>query len=282
MVLEEDSEHNRAILKAGLTGFLYHDGARGYFIDKDVLTNQVDFTTGNIEIDDFSKVDSIIKVSGHRDIMRDSVKPGFTLKAREIIVDGNVGRGAHLEGETITVTGIVDSRARIIGRKIEIGKAVGAHIEGDDVKINEVLQNAVVVGRQVRLNTCMSSHISGEDVFINQELRSGTVVAASFIFCSQASGSSHSSLIIDPLQIPSFQEKLAEQLESVRRLQKEHKELRDLYEKDLERHESQHLPKLNLFFSQLEEIKKSAFPPVRNRRSNSWSPRVGLMTSVNG
>ena len=126
IIREDDPDNNRTILKAAITGFLYQEGERGYFIDKDVLTKQVDFSTGNIEVQDFCDIDTVIKVSGNKDIMRDSVKPGFTLKAREIFIEGNVGRGATLEGDKITITGIVDAKARIIGRKIEIGKAVGA------------------------------------------------------------------------------------------------------------------------------------------------------------
>ncbi|MEA3348477.1 MAG: flagellar assembly protein A, partial [Pseudomonadota bacterium] len=84
---EENPKRNRAVLKAAITGFLYQEPGRGYFIDKDVLTRQVDFSTGNIEVRDFSDIDTVIKVSGHKDVMRDSVKPGFTLKAKEIIIE---------------------------------------------------------------------------------------------------------------------------------------------------------------------------------------------------
>lgn len=255
---EEDPDNNRSVLKAAITGFLYHEAGRGYFIDKDVLTRQVDFSTGNIEVLDYNDIDTIIKVSGQNDIMRDSVKPGFTLKAKEIVIEGNVGRGATLEGERIFITGIVDAKARIIGQKIEIGKVVGAHVEGSDIKINSVLQNATVVGRQVRINTCMSSEVSGEEVFINCELRSGTITASNFIFCHQASGTSHSNLTIDPLAIPSFRQKLEEQQSRVDTCHKLYKERNNEFERQKQLHHNHHQSHIDNFYRQVEELKKIA------------------------
>ncbi|MBN2809536.1 MAG: DUF342 domain-containing protein [Deltaproteobacteria bacterium] len=255
IVCEEDPDNNRTVLKAAITGFLYQDPGRGYFIDKDVLTRQVDFSTGNIEVDDFDEIDTFIKVSGSNDIMHDSVKPGFTLKAREILVEGNVGRGATLEGDRIVVTGIVDTQARIIGRQIEIGKVVGAYIEGSDIKINAVLQNATVIGQSVRLSTCMASTISGEEVFINRELRSGTVTASSFIFCNQVTGTTHSTLCIDPMAIPSFRKKLAEQQKQVDICRQIYQERLKEFEKEQMQHKGRHQSHLDNFYRQVEELK---------------------------
>ena len=259
ITLEKDPDKNRSILKAAITGFLYHEIDRGYFIDKDVLTKQVDFSTGNIEVLDYSDTDTVIKVSGHKDIMRDSVKSGFTLKAKEIIVEGNVGRGAIIEGEKIIITGIVDAKARITGQQIEINKVVGAHIEGSNIKINSVLQNATVIGQQVRINTCMSSVVSGEEVYINRELRSGTVTAASFIFCHHASGTSHSTLTIAPLTIPSFQQKLEEQQNRVESCYGLYQERNHECEKEQQLHLNKHQPRIENFYRQVEELKKISF-----------------------
>ncbi len=256
---EENPKRNRAVLKAAITGFLYQESDRGYFIDKDVLTQQVDFSTGNIEIQDFSNIDTVIKVSGHNDIMRDSVKPGFTLKAKEIVIEGNVGRGAIIEGEKIIITGIVDAKARIIGQKIEIGKVVGAHIEGSDIKINSVLQNATVIGQRVRINVCMSSTVSGEEVFINQELRSGTVTAANFIFCHKATGSSHSTLTIAPCAIPSFRQKLEKQQIQVENYIQDYKKCYQEFEKEQQLHHRHHQPGIDNFYRQVEGLKKITF-----------------------
>jgi hypothetical protein len=191
--------------------------------------------------------------------MHDSVKPGFTLKAKEIVIDGNVGRGATIEGDNIIISGIVDAKARIIGRKIEIGKVVGAHIEGSDIKINAVLQNATVVGAQVRISTCMSSEVRGEEVFINRELRSGTITASRFIFCHQASGTSHSTLSIDPFAIPGFRQNLEEQQGQVdsclRRYQKHNQE----HEKKQQIHHNKHQHQIDNFYRQVEELKKITF-----------------------
>ncbi len=256
---EDDPDNNKTILKAALTGFLYQEGDRGYFIDKDVLTKQVDFSTGNIEVQNFGDIDTIIKVSGSNDIMRDSVKPGFVLKAKEIVIEGNVGRGATLEGDKIIITGIVDTKARIIGRQIEIGKVVGAYIEGSDIKINSVLQNATVVGQTIRLNTCMSSTVSGEEIFINKELRSGTVTAANFIFCQQASGTTHSTLTIDPLAIPSFRQKIETQQIQVDSYNQDYKKRNQKFEAEQQTHHKRHQSGIDNFFRQVEELKKISF-----------------------
>ncbi|MEA3333048.1 MAG: flagellar assembly protein A [Pseudomonadota bacterium] len=253
---EDDPDNNKTVLKAAITGFLYQESQRGYFVDKDVLTKQVDFSTGNIEVRDFSEIDTTIKVSGKNDIMHDSVKPGFTLKAKEVVIDGNVGRGATIEGDNIIISGIVDTKARIIGRKIEIGKVVGAHIEGSDIKINAVLQNATVVGEQVRISTCMSSEVSGEEVFINRELRSGSVTASKFIFCQMASGTSHSTLTIDPFAIPSFLQNLEEQQGRVNSCHKNHQKQSRKYEKEQQRHYNKHQHQIDNFYRQVEELKK--------------------------
>ncbi len=256
---EDDPDHNQTVLKATITGFLYQESGRGYFVDKDVLTQQVDFSTGNIEVQDFSDIDTTIKVSGKNDIMHDSVKPGFTLKAQEIVIDGNVGRGATIEGDTIIISGIVDAKARIIGRKIEIGKVVGAHIEGSDIKINAVLQNATVVGQQVRISTCMSSRVSGEEVFINRELRSGSVTASNFIFCQQASGTSHSTLTIDPFAIPSFRQKLEEQQSRVDSCRQRYQKYNQEHEKKQRMHHNKQQHQIDNFYRQVEELKKITF-----------------------
>ena len=256
---EEDPKNNKAILKAAITGFLYQEADRGYFIDKDVLTKQVDFSTGNIEVQDFSDIDTVIKVSGNRDIMRDSVKPGFTLKAKEIVIEGNVGRGATIEGDKIIITGIVDAKARIKGQKIEIGKVVGAHIEGSEIKINSVLQNATVAGQQVRINTCMSSEVSGEEIFINRELRSGTITASSFIYCHQARGTSHSTLTIDPLVIPSFQKKLEKQQIKLGKYIQDYKKRNQEFEEEQQLHYKRHQSGIDNFYRQVEELKNITF-----------------------
>lgn len=253
---EDDPDNNQTVLKAAITGFLYQESGRGYFIDKDVLTKQVDFSTGNIEVQDFSEIDTTIKVSGKNDIMHDSVKPGFTLKAKEIVIDGNVGRGATIEGDNIIISGIVDAKARIIGRKIEIGKVVGAHIEGSDIKINAVLQSATVVGEQVRISTCMSSEVSGEEVFINRELRSGSVTASNFIFCHQASGTSHSTLTIDPFAIPSFRQKLEEQQSQVDSGLRHYQKYNQEHEKKQQLHHNKHQHQIDNFYRQVEDLKK--------------------------
>jgi len=253
---EEDQNNNTTILKAAITGFLYQEADRGYFVDKDVLTNQVDFSTGNIEVQDFSDIDTVIKVSGKDDIMHDSVKPGFTLKAQEIVIEGNVGRGATIEGDKIIITGIVDAKARIIGKKIEIGKVVGAYIEGSEIKINSVLQNATVVGEQIKINICMSSEITGKEVFINQELRSCAVTASSFIFCRKAIGTSHSTLTIDPFAIPSFRETLEEQQNQVDSCLQTYKKSLQEHEKKQQSHINKQQHHIDNFYRQVEELKK--------------------------
>ncbi len=256
IALVEDPENRQSLLKALISGFFYHDTDRGYFIDKDVLTQRVDFSTGNIEVQDFSEIDTIIKVSGNKDILIDSVKPGFTLKAKEIIIDGNVGRGATLEGEKIVISGIVDAKARISGRQIEINKAVGAFIEGERIKINAVLQNAEVCGHEIAINTCVSSRIRGEEIFVSDELRAGSLTAARFIYCRRATGSNHATLRIDPPAIPSFLAKLEELRERVGLLEEEDSANRKRIEKLLEAHHRRHQAHLENFHQQLEEAKK--------------------------
>ena len=249
-------ETGQTILKASITGFLYKDFDRGYFIDKDVLAEQVDFTTGNIEVQNFEQIDSTIKVSGNQDILHNSVKPGFTLKAKEILVEGNVGRDATIEGDKIVITGIVGANARITGQDIEIGKVIGAHIVGNRIKINSVLQNATVTGDDVRIKTTMSSQISGNEVFISEELRSGSVTAASFIFCRKATGTSHSTLTIDPFAVPGFQQKLKEQQTQVENQQQLYQKRNLLFEKEQNTHKSRYQSHIENFYRQIENEKK--------------------------
>ncbi len=258
---ETKEEPKQTILKARINGFFYHDSSRGYFIDKDVLTQHVDFHTGNIEVQDFTEIDTIIKVSGSRDILHDSVKPGFTLKAREIIVDGNVGRGAVLEGDRIVISGIVDAKALIRGQEIEIHKVVGARIEGRKIRINQVLQNASVNGSEIVLKTCVSSTITGEEVFIYNELRAGSITAARFIFCARATGNNVATLTIDPHAIPSFLEALEQQRRRTNELQREYREQEKQQKKRRMAFEHQHRPRLDNFFHIIEERKKTRLSP---------------------
>ena len=253
---EEVPETGQTLLKASITGFLYKDFDRGYFIDKDVLAEQVDFTTGNIEVQDFELIDSTIKVSGNQDIMHNSVKPGFTLKAKEIIIEGNVGQNATIEGDKIVITGIVGANARITGHDIEIGKVIGAHVVGSRIKINSVLQNATVIGEDIRIKTTMSSQISGNEVFISEELRSGSVTAASFIFCRKATGTSHSTLTIDPFAVPSFQEKLKEQQDKVENQHQLYQKRNLLFEKEQSTHKGRYQSHIDNFYRQIENEKK--------------------------
>ncbi len=203
---EEQPEKNRTILKALITGFLYRDSAKGFFIDPDVLVSQVDFSTGNIAIKEFSQISTAIKVEGSNNILQDTVKPGFTLMAKEITVNGNVGRGAVLKGENIKISGIVDPEARITGNHISIDKVVGAFIEGDDIQINAVIENATVIGRQVRVKTCITSTLQGSEVIIHEAMHAGTVTAGIFIYCHGISGSGKSVLRIDPMSLTAYQQ----------------------------------------------------------------------------
>ncbi|RLB70980.1 MAG: hypothetical protein DRH03_06435 [Deltaproteobacteria bacterium] len=253
---EDVLETDQTILKASITGFLYKDFDRGYFIDKDVLTDQVDFTTGNIEVQDFEQIDSTIKVSGSQDILHNSVKPGFTLKAKEIIIEGNVGQDATIEGDKIIITGIVSANARITGHDIEIGKVIGAHVVGNKIKINSVLQNATVIGEDIRIKTTMSSQISGNEVFISEELRSGSVTAASFIFCRKATGTSHSTLAIDPFAVPSFQQKLKDQQTQVENQHQLYQKRNLLFEKEQNTHKGRYQSHIDNFYRQIENEKK--------------------------
>jgi len=203
---EEQPEKNRTILKALITGFLYRDPAKGFFIDPDVLVSQVDFSTGNIAIKEFSQVSTAIKVEGSNNILQDTVKPGFTLMAKKITVNGNVGRGAVLKGENIKISGIVDPGARIIGKHISINKVVGAFIEGDDIQINAVVENSTVIGRQIIVETCITSIMKGSEVIISDAMHAGTVTAGTFIYCHGIFGSGKSVLGIDPMALPAYQQ----------------------------------------------------------------------------
>lgn len=262
---EEIQEADQTILKANITGFLYKDFDRGYFIDKDVLADKVDFTTGNIEVQDFEQIDSAIKISGDQDIMHNSVKPGFTLKAKEIIIEGNVGRDAIIEGDKIVITGIVGANAKITGHDIEIGKVIGAHVVGNKIKINSVLQNATVTGEDIRIKTSMSSHIFGNEVFINEELRSGSITAASFIFCRKSTGTSHSTLTIDPFAVPSFQQKLKAQQAKVEIQHKLYEKRNLLFEKEQSTHKGRYQSHIDNFYRQIENEKKISLSQQQRR-----------------
>ncbi|MBN2231232.1 MAG: DUF342 domain-containing protein [Deltaproteobacteria bacterium] len=201
---EKRDADRRTVLVATRSGFFYRDEVKGYFVDPDVLVQAVDFTTGNIRIRDYSNVDTVIKVEGTDNILYDSVKPGFALKAREITVKGNVGRGAVLEGDTITIVGIVDPDARIIGNHIRIDKVVGAHIEGIDIQINRVVTNATIVGRRVQVQTCTTSQLFGIEVMVHKELHAGTATAGTFLYCNRIQGNGTAHLHIDPPRIPAL------------------------------------------------------------------------------
>ena len=254
---EEVQETGQTILKARITGFLYKDFDRGYFIDKDVLADKVDFTTGNIEIRDFAQIDASIKVSGDKNILHNSVKPGFSLKAKEIFVDGNVGRDATIEGDTIKISGIVSANARIIGHDIEIGKVIGAHVTGSKIKIGSVLQNATITGDDIFIKTSMSSQIFGNEVFISEELRSGTITAAVFIFCRKATGTSHSTLSIDPFALPGFRQKLEVQQALAEKQEKLYRKRNLVFEKEQNKHNRRFQSYIDNFYLHIENEKKT-------------------------
>lgn len=218
IVAEKQPEKNQTTLKALITGFLYRDPAKGFFIDPDVLVQQVDFSTGNIAIKEFSQVSTAIKVEGSDNILQDTVKPGFTLMAREITVKGNVGRGAVLKGENIKISGIVDPGARITGSHISIDKVVGAFIEGDDIQINAVVENATINGQQITINTCITSTLKGAEVIIREAMHAGTVTAGSFIYCHGIFGSGKSVLRIDPMALPAYQQQEEDREEEMKKL----------------------------------------------------------------
>ena len=203
---EEQPEKNQTILKALITGFLYRDSEKGFFVNPDVLVSQVDFSTGNIAIKEFSQISTTIKVEGSNNILQDTVKPGFTLMAKEITVNGNVGRGAVLKGENIKISGIVDPGAKITGNYISIDKVVGAFVEGDDIQINAVVENATVIGRQVKVKTSITSTLQGSEVIIHEAMHAGMVTAGIFIYCHGIFSSGKSVLRINPMSLPAYQQ----------------------------------------------------------------------------
>ncbi len=256
-----DETANRTILTAVIDGFLYHDQSRGYFIDPDVLVNQVDFSTGNITVKDYTQIETSIKVAGSSNILKDSVKPGFTLKAREINIQGNVGRGAILEGEVINIKGIVDPEAKIIGQEITIDKVVGGDVRGDKIHISEVVRNASVEGRLVVIKNCLSSELKGREVLLTESMHSGTVTAEALIYCHGLQSVGKSTLRIDPLQLNDTRE---EEEEINRELQK------------LNRRSDLLLPQLTKkrhLLSQLESEIGRLFQQLENRRNITLSPQ---------
>jgi len=223
---EREEESRTTVLAAAIDGFLYHEPGRGYFLDPDVLVNQVDFSTGNIAIKDYDQIETSIKVEGSSNILRDSVKPGFTLKAREISVTGNVGRGAVLEGEVIRIAGIVDPEVLIIGQEIVIDKVVGARIKGEQVQINEVVRNARVEGQLVAVKSCLASELTGREVLITEAMHSGTVTAGAFIYCHGIQGSGKSVLRIDPCELPAAKAEVEEINSKLQRLNRKFDQVR--------------------------------------------------------
>lgn len=190
--IEKIDEGNVIKLIAKTEGVIIYQNNGTYGINTSVSVKTVDIkTTGNVE----SNTDIEVKIGKEiSDYIEDTIAAGMKVKAKKVVVSGNVGPHAVVEGEEVDIQGSVHQDAKIIAKKVVISICRGT-VEADDVEVdlaehaNIISKNSIVINKSVACKLCsprieikdimVSSNIttSSESIVINNVVGNNNIIA---------------------------------------------------------------------------------------------------------
>ena len=227
-IREEDTPKSILYI-ANENGYVTLEGS-AYGIKKDVDVGEISFkTTGNIT----SGLDSDVNISvSEADAEKDAIGTGMEVEVTEIDIEGNVGPNAKLRAIRATISGQTHQSAEVRADKLNInvhkGKAYGKNIH-----ITR-LEHGTVDGDEVEVSQAMGGHIRAKEINIEICASHVTATASRLIEIKKLQGSENT-FIIDPLLKKSTQSDLGNNVDKIKNLEIEARDLK----KDIEKYTKQ-------------------------------------------
>ena len=228
-----------------------------YDIQDQMEINEITFkSTGSID----AKINSNIKINiKEKDILKDAIGTGMSVETTELVVEGNVGSGAKIKANIVTIGGLTHQSAFIDSTKITIAVHRGeAH--GEEIFIDR-LEGGKVIGDKVHVKQMIGGEIIAREIKVDILMSNAKLTAAELIEIMELRGNNNK-IFIDPSVTKEFNQHIEETNKKISRLEEELKAYprqlstkRDLIEKTK--------PMAEMVKDKILELKRSGVePPV--------------------
>ncbi len=170
----------------------------------DVSVAQVDLTkTGDIEIPKESSINLSIEDS---DTTKDAVQSGMRVEGNVIHIKGNVGKGAYISGNNVTIDGMLHRDATVIAKKVKINICRGT-VEADTAEINSAEYAHITCNDMIQAGNSIAGNLIADNIYITDiALNSNIVTGGNILSINNIKGNDNK-IIIDPLRIPKNKKK---------------------------------------------------------------------------
>jgi len=198
-----------------------------YAIKTDVEMSEISFkTTGNIT----SGLDSDVNINvSEKNAIKDAIGMGMEVEVTEIDIEGNVGSNAKLRAIKATISGQTHKTAEVRAEKLNINVHKGAAY-GKHIHITR-LEHGIVDGDVVEVSQALGGEIRATKINIAICASHVKATASKLIEIQKLQGSENT-FVIDPLLKKSAQESLDNNIDGIKKLELE---IRDL-KKDVQKY----------------------------------------------
>ncbi len=222
-----------------------------------VKEKRVDYSTGSIVFDEAS-VD--IEISGEGDkTFVDAVKDGFELVSpdKRVLVKGNVGRKAVVEGGEVIIEGLVAKDALIKGKVCKVARITDAKIVAEEAAYVGRALSSEIEAPHVFAESLSGSRVYAERVVALKVIKHSHIYAYDFIAVELAEDFNH--LILDGDKVPVVRKRWEDKEQKKKLIEKE---------KELEKHELEKVKKridatVNLSVSYLKPVLKEKTDKIK-------------------
>ncbi|WP_458701503.1 flagellar assembly protein A [Sulfurospirillum sp. 1307] len=252
IIKKEDDEKIKYI--ANKNGYVVEENGT-YDIRDEMVVDEVSFkSTGSIETDLDSEVIINIKES---DVFKDAVGPGMSVETYELNVEGNVGSGAKIKTEKITIGGQTHKTSHIESKEAKIAMHRGVVI-GGQIEV-ERLEGGKIVGDDVHVKQAIGGEIIAKTVNID-ELTSNAVIISSDLIEIQNLKGTNNKLIIDPSSTKEFNKEIEEIKSKIENLSFKIKQIPKVLE-EKKRTLDRIKPTISMVQEKIKELKSSGKKP---------------------
>ncbi|NPA55500.1 MAG: DUF342 domain-containing protein [Epsilonproteobacteria bacterium] len=159
-------------------------------IKKELEINQISLRSGHVKGGEDSDVSMKIKETN---AMKEAIKDGMVVETTELIVGGNVGKGAKIKAKYLEIGGQTHKKSKIIANEAKINvhkgqlKAKKAHITR--------LEGGIIKADEVHLEQVISGKVVAKEIFIELLGSHITLIAADLIEVTKLKGSENKFII---------------------------------------------------------------------------------------
>jgi cell fate (sporulation/competence/biofilm development) regulator YlbF (YheA/YmcA/DUF963 family) len=200
IIKKEDDEKIKYI--ANRNGYVVEDGGT-YDIKDEMEVDEISFkSTGSIETDLDSEVTINIKED---DVFKDAVGPGMSVETYKLNVEGNVGSGAKIKSEKLSIGGQTHKTSYIEAKEAKITIHRGEFV-GENVEIDR-LEGGKVIGDNITIKQAIGGEIIGKNITIEELSSNVTITSSDLIDIKELKGTNNK-FIIDPSVTKEFNKEI--------------------------------------------------------------------------